>query len=122
MTLSTLEKATDADSQAKQLTFFGAMLFSRGVSGTRYAGLRRACIARDELIHCHVRVLSCKDTKTIGGIDFASYGAHYTEYPTAYLTVACAIGMARDEIDQLMTKLRKTIHEWRKQHTPASSS
>ncbi|KAJ0400192.1 hypothetical protein ATCC90586_009328 [Pythium insidiosum] len=95
MTLSTFcGSEADAKARSKTLTFFGSMLFARGISGTR--------------------VVSCLDTKTIGGISFESYGAHHDHYPTPYLTFACAIGMTRDEVDQLIKKLRKTVQEWRK--------
>jgi O-phospho-L-seryl-tRNASec:L-selenocysteinyl-tRNA synthase len=97
MTLTTFaSSASDAATRARELTFFGAMLFARGVSGTR--------------------VVSCLDTKSIGGLAFESYGAHYSNYPHPYITFACAVGMTRDEIDQLTKKLRTTIAEWRKQH------
>ncbi|KAF1333507.1 O-phosphoseryl-trna selenium transferase, partial [Globisporangium splendens] len=102
MTLSTFSTASDAKTKAKELTFFGAMLFSRGVSGTR--------------------VVSCLDSKTIGGYTFQSYGAHSDHFPAPYLTVACAIGMTKDEVDALVAKLRKTIHEWRTKHNHTNSA
>ncbi|ETN24258.1 O-phosphoseryl-tRNA(Sec) selenium transferase, variant [Phytophthora nicotianae INRA-310] len=83
----------DKQERSRRLTLLGAMLFSRGVSGAR--------------------VVSCLDHKTIAGHEFPSFGAHYDGFPVAYVTFACALGMRHDEVDLLVTKLRKTIHEWR---------
>ncbi|TMW57391.1 hypothetical protein Poli38472_003316 [Pythium oligandrum] len=103
MTLDSFcDASADAATRSKQLTFFGAMLFSRGISGTR--------------------VVSRLDAKTIGGIEFRSYGAHFDDYPSPYLTFACAIGMTKDEIDQLITKLQKTIREWRKKQSSRTTT
>lgn len=66
------------------------------------------------------RVVSCLDTKTIGGYAFQSYGAHYDHFPVPYLTVACAIGMTKHEIDALVKKLRKTIQEWKAKQAKAA--
>ncbi|TYZ63309.1 hypothetical protein PybrP1_005941 [[Pythium] brassicae (nom. inval.)] len=103
MSLSSLSSG-DADSAttARQLTFFGAMLFSRGVSGTR--------------------VVSCHGSKTIGAFTFEAYGAHSDAFRTPYLTVACAIGMTRAEVDVLAKKLRATLREWKAKHAPAPHS
>lgn len=68
------------------------------------------------------RVVSCLDSKTIGGYEFESYGAHFDRFPTPYLTFACAIGMTKQEIDQLVKKLRKTIAEWKAKHGPAAAT
>lgn len=59
------------------------------------------------------RVVSCLDRKTIAGFEFDAYGAHYDGFPVPYITFACALGMQHREVDLLVTKLRKTIHEWR---------
>ncbi|DAZ95164.1 TPA: hypothetical protein N0F65_012418 [Lagenidium giganteum] len=95
MTLSTLFGNDDAAADnTKALTFFGAMLFSRGVSGTR--------------------VVSGRDKKVIAGHEFESFGAHYDGYPDPYITCACAIGMTPQEVDAVIDKLRKTMAEWKK--------
>eukprot|EP00644_Phytophthora_capsici_P008098 jgi/Phyca11/10960/fgenesh1_pm.PHYCAscaffold_58_\ len=100
LTLGTLcSDVMDKKEKSQQLTFLGSMLFSRGVSGAR--------------------VVSCLDRKTIAGHDFDSFGAHYDEFPVAYVTFACALGMRRDEVDLLITKLRKTIQEWRTKQSKA---
>ena len=56
-------------------TFLGSMLFTRCVSGTR--------------------VITGRDSKSIGPFEFQGYGAHTNEYPVPYLTAACAIGVTR---------------------------
>lgn len=105
----------DQRERARQLTFLGAMLFSRGVSGARYA---RHCLpfnlsACSPLAVVVARVVSCLDAKTIGGRRFEAYGAHSNTYPEPYVTFACAIGMERREVDALVGKLRKTVAAWR---------
>ncbi|CAI5732857.1 unnamed protein product [Hyaloperonospora brassicae] len=102
MTLATFcSDVEDRQEKSRRLTMLGAMLFSRGVSGAR--------------------VVSCLDRKNIAGYDFDSFGAHYDEFPVAYVTFACALGMQRGEVDLLMTKLRKTIRDWRKKQKNAST-
>ncbi|KAL3668232.1 hypothetical protein V7S43_006329 [Phytophthora oleae] len=102
LTLGTLcSEVMDEKEKSQQLTFLGAMLFSRGVSGAR--------------------VVSCLDHKTIAGHEFNSFGAHHDGFPVAYVTFACALGMQRDEVDLLVTKVRKTIQEWRAKQSKASS-
>mmetsp|Transcript_7460 Transcript_7460/g.10993 ORF Transcript_7460/g.10993 Transcript_7460/m.10993 type:complete len:423 (+) Transcript_7460:126-1394(+) len=75
-------------------TELGSKLFLRKVSGTR--------------------VVKGNSTKEICGHLFENYGASYTEYPVAYLTAACAVGLTRRELetfisklDQIMSKLTK---------------
>ncbi|RMX66917.1 hypothetical protein DD238_000952 [Peronospora effusa] len=104
LTLATFcSEVEDRQEKSRRLTLLGAMLFSRGVSGAR--------------------VVSCLDCKTIAGHDFISFGAHYDEFPVAYVTFACALGMKRSEVDLLVTKLRKIMHDWRanEKKTPDSS-
>ncbi|KAG7393547.1 hypothetical protein PHYPSEUDO_007384 [Phytophthora pseudosyringae] len=94
-------RVTDQQEKSRQLTLLGAMLFSRGVSGAR--------------------VVSCLDRKTIAGHEFNSFGAHHDGFPVAYVTFACALGMHRGEVDLLVTKLRKTMHEWRTKQSKTAS-
>ena len=77
--------------------FFGSMLFSRSVSGTR--------------------VVTGRDCKAITGIDFTGYGAHINEYPVPYITVAAAIGMVQDEVDVFVERLDKAFREFDKKLT-----
>uniref|UniRef100_A0AAV1T9R2 O-phosphoseryl-tRNA(Sec) selenium transferase n=1 Tax=Peronospora matthiolae TaxID=2874970 RepID=A0AAV1T9R2_9STRA len=95
MTLATFcSEVEERQEKSRRLTLLGAMLFSRGV--------------------CGARVVSCLDSKCIAGYEFDSFGAHHDKFPVAYVTFACALGMQKTEVDMLMTKLRKTIHDWRK--------
>ncbi|RLN36734.1 hypothetical protein BBO99_00001769 [Phytophthora kernoviae] len=64
-----------------------------------------------------MRVVSCLDNKTIAGHEFNAFGAHHSGFPVAYVTFACALGMQRSEVDQLVTRLRKTIYEWRERQS-----
>jgi len=54
--------------------------------------------------------------KVVGGIEFLSYGSHYDNYPSPYLTAACAIGITKEEIDKFIIRLGKTIEEYFSMH------
>ncbi|CAM9754110.1 unnamed protein product [Ectocarpus sp. 12 AP-2014] len=71
--------------------FFGSMLFTRCVSGTR--------------------VVTREQHKCVGGIDFAGYGASVTGYPHDYLTAACAVGLSTEELDEFLVRLDKTLRK-----------
>ena len=80
------------------------MLFSRCVSGTR--------------------VVPRGESKTIGGQDFIGFGSSVTDYPHAYMTAACAIGVTAGEIDEFLLRLDKTLKEFKRKMTknyPATS-
>lgn len=81
-------------STAKEITSFGAMLFSRCVSGTRV-------VPRSQL-------------KNIGGQDFIGFGSSTNEYPHAYMTAACAIGVSIFEIEEFYVRLDKTLTEFKR--------
>eukprot|EP00960_Hanusia_phi_P064476 765802-Hanusia_phi.AAC.9 len=72
----------------------GSMLFARSCSGTR--------------------VVTCVKEERVGGIAFQGYGAHMHDYPSAYLSFACAIGIQRREVDVFAERLSKTLVEFRK--------
>lgn len=72
--------------------YIGSMLFSRGCSGSR--------------------VVTPKTTKSIGQVSFPSYGAHLTDYPCAYITVAASVGVTKEEIDTFTQRLDKTLKEF----------
>jgi O-phospho-L-seryl-tRNASec:L-selenocysteinyl-tRNA synthase len=78
----------------KDISRFGAMLFSRCVSGTRIVP---RCV-----------------TNTIGGQEFLGFGSSCDDYPHAYMTAACAIGVGPDEIDEFLVRLDKTFKEFKK--------
>jgi len=81
----------------QQLTFFGSMLFQRNISGCRVV------VSND--------TMSTKTT-VIGGIPFVSWGAHKSNYPHSYFTVACAIGMQAQEIDLFSQRFVKTLKKF----------
>ena len=45
--------------------------------------------------------------KDISGLQFLNFGSHSNNYPTAYLTVASAIGIKKSDIDVFVKKLDK---------------
>ncbi|GJQ08411.1 hypothetical protein GpartN1_g202.t1 [Galdieria partita] len=73
--------------------FFGSMLFTRFVSGTR--------------------VVARNNSKTkVCGIDFPNgFGAHCTNYPHSYLTAACALGMKKDDVVAFCNRLDECFQE-----------
>lgn len=78
---------------AKDISYFGAMLFQRCVSGTR--------------------VVPRHETKEIGGQVFQGYGSSVEGYPHAYMTAACAIGVSRAEVKEFLLRLDKTLKEFK---------
>jgi len=93
---SSNESETDyLRSVEKEISRFGAMLFSRCVSGTR--------------------VVPRGVTKTMGQQElFVGFGSSVDDYPHAYLTAACAIGVSPAEIDEFLLRLDKTLNEFKK--------
>lgn len=85
----------DSVTEGADPTYFGSMLFSRGVSGTR--------------------VVKPGVKKEVCGISFDGYGAHTDAYPHAYFTAAAAIGLTEAEVDAFVERLDKTVRELRKQ-------
>jgi len=77
----------------KEISSFGAMLFSRCVSGTRV-------VPRSQL-------------KIMGGETFVGFGSSTEQYPHAYMTAACAIGVSLQEIDEFYVRLDKTLKEFK---------
>lgn len=76
---------------SKEISQFGSMLFSRCVSGTR--------------------VVPRAQTKKIGDHDFVGFGSSVEQYPHAYMTAACAIGLTENELDEFFIRLDKTFQE-----------
>mmetsp|Transcript_3452 Transcript_3452/g.5757 ORF Transcript_3452/g.5757 Transcript_3452/m.5757 type:complete len:491 (-) Transcript_3452:694-2166(-) len=89
------------DAVNKDISYFGAMLFNRCVSGTRI-------VPRGQL-------------KVINGQDFDGFGSSHHNYPCAYMTAACAIGVTRSEVDEFFTRLDKTMKEFKKKSRKKSS-
>jgi O-phospho-L-seryl-tRNASec:L-selenocysteinyl-tRNA synthase len=61
------------------------------------------------------RVVKRNSQKEVVGIKFPGYGSHTNDYPSHYLTMACAIGITRDDIDQFVQILDKTLDKLRKE-------
>jgi O-phospho-L-seryl-tRNASec:L-selenocysteinyl-tRNA synthase len=82
-------------SPGRQVTFLGSMLFQRCVSGCR--------------------VVECKgEVKKVAGHDFCDWGAHKSLYPHSYLTVACAVGMTEEDAVLFLTRLDKSLLQFKK--------
>jgi O-phospho-L-seryl-tRNASec:L-selenocysteinyl-tRNA synthase len=81
-------------SVSSDISSFGAMLFSRCVSGTR--------------------VVPRFETTTIGGEEFRGFGSSCDEFPHAYMTAACAIGVGAEELDEFCVRLDKALKEFKK--------
>ena len=77
-----------------EVSRFGAMLFSRCVSGTR--------------------VVPRGESKSMGGEQFVGFGSSHSNYPHAYMTAACAVGVSDDEIEEFFARLDKTFTEFKK--------
>eukprot|EP00537_Pseudo-nitzschia_pungens_P006000 CAMPEP_0172362874 /NCGR_PEP_ID=MMETSP1060-20121228/6383_1 /TAXON_ID=37318 /ORGANISM="Pseudo-nitzschia pungens, Strain cf. cingulata" /LENGTH=511 /DNA_ID=CAMNT_0013085481 /DNA_START=37 /DNA_END=1569 /DNA_ORIENTATION=- len=74
---------------AKDVSSFGAMLFSRCVSGTRV-------VPRAQL-------------KIMSGEHFVGFGSSTANYQHAYMTAACAIGVSVQEVEEFYLRLDKTL-------------
>ena len=72
----------------------GAMLFKRGVSGTR--------------------VVAQGKVQSIAGHSFQGYGAHYASYPHTYLTFAAALGTTKQDVDAFLERLEACLEEFRR--------
>ncbi|GMH40742.1 hypothetical protein BSKO_08646 [Bryopsis sp. KO-2023] len=96
LTLSTLKtEAREGQTASKDVTYFGSMLWSRCVSGTRV-------VARGK-------------RQSVAGVEFDGYGAHHDTYPCDYMTAAASLGTARSDVDEFVSRLSKCFKEWRKQ-------
>ncbi|XP_035827856.1 O-phosphoseryl-tRNA(Sec) selenium transferase [Aplysia californica] len=81
------------DPTGVKATQIGSMLFTRFVSGTRV-------------------VAPGKDNR-VSGYHFKNFGAHYDNYPCAYLTAAGAIGMTKSDVDLFITRLDKVLSKYK---------
>lgn len=82
--------------------FMGSMLFTRGCSGTR------------------VYVSNPGNEKVVCGIKFEGFGAHCPGYPHSYMSIACAIGITKKDIDTFCERLAKTFKEYDKKFSKKS--
>ncbi|GBG31312.1 O-phosphoseryl-tRNASec selenium transferase [Hondaea fermentalgiana] len=95
LTLDSIVDVGDrSEASGRTLSEFGSMLFTRGVSGAR--------------------VVAPGMTKTVAAIDFGHYGASFDEYPHAYVTVACAMGVRLEDLGVLNKRLDQTFTDFAK--------
>jgi O-phospho-L-seryl-tRNASec:L-selenocysteinyl-tRNA synthase len=80
--------------ERKDVTSFGSMLFTRGVSGAR--------------------VVKRLNEEKVAGISFVGYGSSLPNYPCSYFSVACALGAQFKDIALLEERLNETFAAWNK--------
>jgi O-phospho-L-seryl-tRNASec:L-selenocysteinyl-tRNA synthase len=84
----------------QELTYFGSLLFTRGISGVRV-------------------VLPSsyeKTSKTIDSHVFNGYGSHIDDYPVgAYFTVAAAIGITVEDVVEMVSRIEKVFLEYKEE-------
>ncbi len=88
------QKVPGHSKPAQPLSMLGAMLFKRGVSGTR--------------------VVAQGKKQSIAGHSFQGYGAHHDSYPHTYLTFAAALGTTKQDVDAFLERLRVCLEEFRR--------
>ncbi|XP_067635619.1 O-phosphoseryl-tRNA(Sec) selenium transferase isoform X3 [Eurosta solidaginis] len=71
----------------EEITKFGSMLYTRGVSGAR--------------------VVAVGDDRKIEGYEFLNWGTHHSRTEYAYLTIAAGLGITKVEIDNFFVKLHE---------------
>jgi len=80
------------DEQNTQITKFGSMLFTRCISGTR--------------------VVPRNESKAISGHTFHGFGSSHEQYPHAYMTAACAVGMGQGEMNEFFIRLERSWKDY----------
>ena len=92
--------------EEEELSFLGAMLFTRGVSGTRVVIPARSSSLPP----------SSSKMKKVAGLVFAGYGSHSDERypPGAYLTAACALGVRKEEVEEFLKRLDRAMGDFKK--------
>lgn len=78
-------------SNSRNVSFLGSMLFKRCVSG--------------------VRVITRGSKQAVAGNSFLGYGSHCDAYPYDYLTVAAALGTSKQDVDHFLLKLRQSYKQ-----------
>jgi O-phospho-L-seryl-tRNASec:L-selenocysteinyl-tRNA synthase len=81
---------SSSEQERHTLTFLGSMLYQRSVSGCR-------------VVDCNGKI------SDIGKFKFCNWGAHYSNYPCSYLTVACSIGMTETDIELFFERFKKIL-------------
>jgi len=75
-----------------QITKFGSMLFTRCISGTR--------------------IVPRSEVKTISGHTFEGFGSSHDDFPYAYMTAACAVGLGEAEMNEFFVRLEKSLGDY----------
>jgi O-phospho-L-seryl-tRNASec:L-selenocysteinyl-tRNA synthase len=83
--------------QFKNPTEIGSKLFYRNVSGPRV-------VARSDKSNS-IKIIE----NPLYEWKFKGFGAHTDDYPHSYLTMACAIGITKEEIDQFFDRLNTIL-------------
>jgi len=86
---NTISVAISIPQEGRDASALGAMLFTRGVSGTR--------------------VITGQENKSIGGVPFLGWGSHTNHCSSAYLTAAASVGMEQQEVVQFIKRLDKVL-------------
>jgi O-phospho-L-seryl-tRNASec:L-selenocysteinyl-tRNA synthase len=76
-------------------SLIGSKLFYRNISGPK--------------------VVTNDSKKEVCGVKFQGYGSHCNNYPHNYLTMACAIGIQKEEIKEFFSRLEKVLEECSKE-------
>ncbi len=97
MTLNNLQRSShkesrDSDGHSKDISYFGSLLFTRCISGTR--------------------VVPKNQKKAIAGYEFDGFGSSTCNYSNSYLTAACAIGLTKEEMEDFFIRLDKALNEY----------
>ena len=97
MTLNNLQRSShkesrDSDVHSKDISYFGSLLFTRCISGTR--------------------VVPKNQNKSIAGYEFDGFGSSTCNYSSSYLTAACAIGLTKKEMEDFFIRLDKALNEY----------
>jgi hypothetical protein len=87
--------SSSSSNSANSVSFLGAMLFQRNVSGCRV-------------------IQQTSEVTNIESIDFTSWGAHKSNYPISYFTAACTIGLTELEINLFIDRLNKVWKKYEK--------
>ncbi len=95
VTLIKLKKLLE--NKDKQVSFFGAVLYSKRIMGSR-------SVVEGEV-------------KDVCGFKFKNYGSNIDNYPSLpYFTVAAAIGMVKGEIQRFLEKLDENFREFHEKY------
>ena len=84
----------NSEEEARALTFFGSQLYHRSVSGVRVVAVGQ-------------------QVTVISGYTFRNWGAHHDDYPCAYFTAACAVGLTSNEVALFFTRLRRVFRDFK---------